>query len=85
MAVVILWCIAVWLVAAVLCIPIQKLWTPSISGSCVDLTSFYYGMQIPNIVTDTLLIVCPVHMIMSLDINWKRRFTAAAMFCLGVV
>lgn len=83
MAVVVIWCFCSVVTAAVLCIPIQSLWNPQVHGSCLDLTAFYYGIQIPNVITDLLMIVCPIHMLMSLDI--ERKLAGIAVFLLGTM
>ena len=62
-----------------------KLWNPALSGTCINVVSFYYGLQIPNIVTDLLIIVCPVREVLTLDLSKKMRLGAMAMFLLGVI
>ena len=58
---VILWCIGVMIASAVFCVPLPKFWRPQPRGYCYDFRLFYYGVQIPIILTDILLSVCPAY------------------------
>lgn len=60
MAVVGIWALSIFTLSITICIPLEKFWNPTKPGSCLDLTAFYYGLQIPNIFTDLLILVCPI-------------------------
>ena len=85
MGIVICWCLAILISAVLICIPLQSFWDPTLKGRCIDLGAFYYGMQIPNVITDSFLIICPVRMILSLDLTMKSKVSAMAMFLLGLL
>ena len=82
--------VAVWFVVAntvgaLLCIPVTKVWRPSTPGGCIDLASFYYGLQIPNIVTDVAILVIPVKTIWSLPLPKVERISLQGIFLFGVL
>ncbi|KAK5124276.1 hypothetical protein LTR85_001979 [Meristemomyces frigidus] len=83
--VVTLWCVCIIFAAAFICQPIWKLWEPMTEGKCLNLAAFYYGMQIPNIITDLAIILCPVRQIAGLDLSHKMRIGALSMFALGMI
>lgn len=80
-----LWGFGIIITAFFLCMPMAKLWNPMLPGTCINIVSFYYGLQIPNIVTDLLIIVVPVREVLTLDLSKKMRFGAMTMFLLGVI
>lgn len=47
--------------------------------------TFYYGLQIPNIITDVLIIVVPIREVMRLQLNKKLKTGAVTMFALGII
>ncbi|KAJ5607298.1 hypothetical protein N7537_003917 [Penicillium hordei] len=51
------------------CIPTEKLWHPMIEGGCVNLSRFYYGLQMPNITTDTIIPLLPMHIAQKLGLS----------------
>ena len=71
------WCIAVLLCAAVYCIPLQEVWNPTLPGHCIDVGAFYYGVQIPSIVTDILLLICPLYEIHRAGLKNRQHLLAA--------
>ena len=70
----IMWATAVILVGINACSPIHKAWSPMMKdGRCIDLVPFYYGMQIPNVITDLLILLMPFNEIRRLELSWKRK------------
>lgn len=61
MGVVLVWCLSIFVLSTTLCIPLARFWNPTLPGGCLDITDFYYGMQIPNILTDLCIIICPIY------------------------
>lgn len=81
---VIVWGLVISLVGVFLCNPIKKAWEPAIPGQCFDLIKFYYGLQIPNIVTDIIIVILPIPVIWNLFILEKKsRLGLIAMFSVG--
>jgi hypothetical protein len=82
--------VAVWgagiiLTAFFLCVPMEKNWHPMVAGTCIPILPFYYGLQIPNIITDLLIIVVPVQEVLRLQLNKKLKIGAVTMFALGII
>lgn len=82
--------VAVWgagiiLTAFFLCVPMEKNWHPMVKGTCIPILPFYYGLQIPNIITDVLIIVVPIREVMRLQLNKKLKTGAVTMFALGII
>lgn len=81
----VLWCVAILVLAGFLCQPITKLWMPEIPGTCLDLVEFYYGIQIPNIVVDLLIVLLPIRETLKLDMSTRLKFGASIMFLFGIM
>ncbi|OJJ62647.1 hypothetical protein ASPSYDRAFT_41316 [Aspergillus sydowii CBS 593.65] len=82
-AMVVLWCFGACLIGAVTCIPFRKLWDPTIPGGCIDLAKFYYGLQIPNIVTDAVILVMPLRVVWDLQMKRVQKVLLTGIFMLG--
>lgn len=80
-----LWGGGIILTAFFLCVPMEKNWNTSVEGTCIPIIPFYYGLQIPNIVTDLLIIVVPIREVMKLALNKRLKTGAITMFALGIV
>lgn len=73
-AIMIMWATAVILVGINACTPIHKAWTPTpLPGRCINLVPFYYGMQIPNVITDLLILLMPFNEIRRLELPLKQK------------
>ncbi|KAJ5489090.1 hypothetical protein N7539_003980 [Penicillium diatomitis] len=83
--IIILWAACGILAGCFLCIPTDKLWNPMIPGGCMDLAKFYYGLQIPNIVTDAIILVMPMHIVWSLPISKAQKTGLSIIFILGLL
>lgn len=77
---VILWTTAVCLTAAFTCIPIRKMWSPQVDGKCISIAAFYYGVQIPNILTDIYIILLPIYEILQLDLERYQKVSLIGIF-----
>ncbi|PYH98146.1 hypothetical protein BO71DRAFT_395604 [Aspergillus ellipticus CBS 707.79] len=82
---VILWCFGVCLIGAVTCIPFRKLWEPTIPGGCIDLPKFYYGLQVPNIVTDGVILALPLRPVWNLQVPRAQKAILLGIFLLGAL
>ncbi|OOQ85542.1 integral membrane protein [Penicillium brasilianum] len=81
--IIILWAACGILAGCFTCIPTEKLWNPMIPGGCMDLGRFYYGLQIPNIVTDAIILVMPMHTVWGLPISKAQKTGLSIIFILG--
>ncbi|KAE8354950.1 hypothetical protein BDV28DRAFT_130054 [Aspergillus coremiiformis] len=78
-----LWAVSICVVGAILCLPVQKFWDRSVDGSCLDAAKFYYGMQIPNILTDVVLLLMPMKVVWALPIAKPQRLLLSLVFVVG--
>lgn len=81
--IVILWAACGILTGCFTCIPTEKLWYPELPGGCMDLSKFYYGLQVPNIATDAIILFMPMHVVWGLPISRTQKFGLSAIFILG--
>ena len=77
------WALAVCATVAVTCVPVDKIWIPDLPGRCIDLTAFYLGAQIPNILTDVVLLATPIFPIMKLRLERGQKVGLVLIFGLG--
>ncbi|KAL4924205.1 uncharacterized protein BDV17DRAFT_301242 [Aspergillus undulatus] len=82
---IILWCFGVCLIEVVTCIPFRKLWEPKIPGGCIDLAKFTRGLQIPNIVTDAIILAMPCRVVWGLNMPRVQRVLLMGIFALGAL
>ncbi|PWY78367.1 integral membrane protein [Aspergillus heteromorphus CBS 117.55] len=83
--IVILWAVSVSLAGVFNCVPVQKFWDRAVEGSCMDTVSYYYGQQIPNILTDMVLLVMPMRSVWSLPISKRQRGLLSGVFLVGIL
>ncbi|KAG9667105.1 hypothetical protein KCU99_g9126, partial [Aureobasidium melanogenum] len=84
-AMMIMWCTSIVFTGVFICTPIRKAWTPWIEGECIDLVPFYYGMQIPNVVTDLLILLLPLREVQRLDLPRQQKMGVAVTCLLWVI
>lgn len=82
-SIVILWAVSIWVAAALTCIPANKFWDQSVEGACIDTAKFNYGMQIPNILTDFILLVMPLKVVWALPIAKTQKMLLSGIFLVG--
>ena len=78
--IVITWGVAISLLGFMLCIPVRKIWEPQIQGWCLDLVPFYYGAQIPNIITDIVIVAMPLRIVLRLGLDKKLKVGLGIIF-----
>ncbi|KAJ5457865.1 hypothetical protein N7475_009253 [Penicillium sp. IBT 31633x] len=83
--IVILWAACGIVAGCFTCIPTEKLWHPMLEGGCMNLSKFYYGLQIPNIATDAIILVMPMHIVWSLPISKAQKLGLSGIFILGLL
>ncbi|KAL1311812.1 hypothetical protein AAFC00_001891 [Neodothiora populina] len=69
----VLWCISVLFTGIFLCNPVDKAWYPEKEGTCINLISFYYGLQIPNVLTDLAILVLPLKEVAELRLPKQQK------------
>ncbi|THY97013.1 hypothetical protein D6C93_04589 [Aureobasidium pullulans] len=84
-AIMIMWCTGVMFTGIFMCTPVHKAWKPFTPGSCISLVPYYYGMQIPNVITDLLILLLPFREIQRLELPFKQKIGVAAACFLWVI
>ena len=79
------WGIAICLVGIFACVPVHKFWQPLTPGNCINQYRYYYGLQIPNIVTDFAILVLPFKEIYALALPFTRLLQVGGVLTLGIV
>ncbi|RFU27368.1 hypothetical protein B7463_g8972, partial [Scytalidium lignicola] len=72
------------LVLIFLCSPVEKSWKPLIAGTCIPNANSVYGLGAVSIFYDIIILILPIPMLLSLQINTRKRIGLVGIFCLGV-
>ncbi|KAJ6102771.1 hypothetical protein N7486_005198 [Penicillium sp. IBT 16267x] len=83
--IVILWAACGILSGCFTCMPTKKLWLPTTPGACMDLGKYYYGLQIPNIATDGIILVMPMQIVWKLPISHAQKMGLSGIFIMGLL
>ncbi|KAI9045241.1 uncharacterized protein KD926_009655 [Aspergillus affinis] len=81
--IVVLYNLAVILIAGLQCIPLSDLWTGG--SSCINTEPPFTGLAVVNIVTDVLILALPVKPVMNLNMKSARKVQVLGIFLLGGV
>ncbi|MCJ1384101.1 hypothetical protein MMC17_007217 [Xylographa soralifera] len=76
------WFIAIELSVLLECIPIHSLWDFG-PGHCINLQAFFLGSGIPNVILNTVILVLPLPMIWTLQIERSQKIALSSVFLLG--
>jgi len=77
------WFIALELVGIFSCHPIHGFWDKTIPATCVDTSKFFFGVGIPNIITDVMLIIYPIPFVWRLQMPTSQKIALSGVFTLG--
>ncbi|KAH7254570.1 hypothetical protein B0J15DRAFT_558819 [Fusarium solani] len=66
------------------CNPVDKAWTPSKKGHCLDLRSFYYTSFGIKLVTDIVLFAQPIPMVWRMQLSRTKKIGVVLMLSLGL-
>ena len=81
----ILYTIAVFMEAVVLCRPIAYTWDKSIEGTCGNSTKAYEAVGILNLFIDLAIIILPMPSLWRLQLPFAKRVGLTAIFGIGFV
>ena len=65
---------------AIQCTPVRKVWTPLISGHCINIFSWSEGITIVGVITDFYIMVLPIPILWSLHSGRKRKLILTGFF-----
>ncbi|KAK0702370.1 hypothetical protein B0H67DRAFT_500441 [Lasiosphaeris hirsuta] len=66
------------------CAPVSRIWGPSSSGSCINLTAYWYANSGITIVTDVLLLALPFQPIHSSHMPSGQKVALVVVFAFGM-
>lgn len=73
---------------SVSCIPLRKLWEPTIPGTCSSLATAYTISYVQSgfaIVTDFLLTISPIVILWNVKIDKRRKWAICGLMSLGLI
>lgn len=65
------------------CDPIARAYTPSLPGTCIDMRALVFGNAVPNIVTDVIVLILPIHQVVRLQLSKLKKLSLVVMFLSG--
>ena len=80
---VISWAIGVEFSTIFQCTPISYAWTRKPPGGCINLLAFYRWVSLPNIISDVIMLVLPVHRVWKLQVTFKQKMALSGVFLMG--
>ncbi|KAF9886583.1 hypothetical protein FE257_011355 [Aspergillus nanangensis] len=80
---IVVWCVGIWVAGTLQCVPVRKFWDASVDGACIDPARFFYGVQVPNILTDLMVLVMPLKTVWTLPISKRQRLLLSGVFAVG--
>ncbi|ELR05656.1 hypothetical protein VC83_02952 [Pseudogymnoascus destructans] len=66
------------------CKPVHKSWLPKTPGSCLPNDTTFYALAANSIIFDCIILVLPIPLLYSLQINIRRKIALMAIFLLGI-
>lgn len=87
------WAFACCLVGMMACLPIHAAWDVALQSAgrarCIDYNKYYYGLQIPNILSDVIILALPwkavYDMSKSQGLAMRQTIALFGIFSLGIV
>lgn len=78
------WMMCLTFIVIFQCHPIEGVWDPLLPGRvCISYQKFYLGSAIPNILTDFVMVVMPIHYVSRLQMRTDQRVGLIGTFILG--
>ncbi|KAK6610437.1 hypothetical protein H4I96_02035 [Botrytis cinerea] len=74
------WCISIIMVSVFQCIPMQKIWNPTLEGHCINLKASFIGNAIPNILTDVAILALPMQQVWGLHTSVMQKTHISFVF-----
>lgn len=76
-------CVGTIIAALCVCIPLNALWDPSISGQCININQFYRWARLANVLSDVVVLALPIPHILSLHATKKTKLGLMITFLFG--
>ena len=80
----ILWTVASIVAGVAMCIPIEKLWDPTITGGvCIPLAPIGLAITSSHIATDFIILFMPAPLVLKLKTTRKKKILVISTFVVG--
>ncbi len=83
--VLIAWGIALIVSLAMICLPIEALWDPTVQGHCMPFVPAFFAPAVINMVTDFSIFLLPLPAIKQLQLPLKQKIILSFILCLGLL
>lgn len=80
---VISWALGVEISTIFQCTPISYTWARNPPGRCINLLGFYRWASLPNILSDIIILLLPVHRVWKLQVTFKQKMALSGVFLMG--
>lgn len=67
------------------CQPQQKIWDPSVEGSCINLGTLFSVSGGFNVLFDLAILLMPIGSLWKLQMGWKRKIGVWLIFTIGTM
>lgn len=80
---VILWVICITFLFIFICVPVQKLWYPSLPGHCISQVGTWIANATSTIATDLIILFLPLPQVWKLQLRLSEKIALTVAFGLG--
>jgi hypothetical protein len=80
---VILWVITITFCFIFICVPVKKLWYPSLPGHCINQVGTWIANAASTIMTDLVILVLPMPQVWKLQLRLSEKLALTLAFSLG--
>ncbi|KAF7179312.1 hypothetical protein CNMCM7691_008245 [Aspergillus felis] len=80
---VLLWVICITFLFIFICVPVQKLWYPSLPGRCINQVATWVANAASTILTDLVILVLPMPQVWKLQLRLSEKLALTFAFSLG--
>lgn len=81
----ILYYISVIIVSTVSCSPHEKIWDPTLPGTCLNIKAFFVSNATLNLASDIIILALPQRSIWSLNMSRDKKIGVSLVFAVGVM
>ncbi|OAA61813.1 hypothetical protein SPI_04672 [Niveomyces insectorum RCEF 264] len=79
------WGVALIVSLSMLCLPIQRLWDPTVKGHCIDFVPAFFAPAVINMITDFSIFLMPLPVIRQLQLPLRQKILLSLILCLGLL
>ena len=67
------------------CNPREKVWNPSVPGSCINQEDLFIITAVVNVITNILILVLPLNCLRKLQMPFQRKLGISLIFATGIL